>query len=220
MNNVVVYAGIEVFDLVIYLGQILSKLGRKVLIIDHSQTQLLSNSIPKPGEISCNEHIVHYHNVDYTCLPLDEEMIGDYDDILITNGFNEPDKEINKCTRLSYVTDLYKHKSWSLGKLGYDSSIGEDIQRDLLIKGRYDVSIEEGVLAKIIDQKIDQKDIRIFLYDDKDERKRLISHHNKSFNLRGMTRQMKRYLTSEVGKYLPEVEKGKLKKAMKALKAR
>lgn len=219
MNNVVVYAGIEVFDIVIYLGKILSKLGRKVLIIDHSETQLLSNSIPRPEEISCNEHIIHYNDVDYTCLPLDEEMIEKYDDILITKGFNEPDEGINRCTRLSYVTDLYKHKSWSLGKLGYNNFIGEDIQRDLLIKSRYDVSIEENVLAKIIDQKIDQKDIRIFLYDDKDERKRLISHHNKTFNLKGITRQMKKHLTSEASKYLAQVEKDQLKKAIKALRA-
>ncbi len=210
----VVYVGVEVFDILIYLGQILSKLGRKVLVIDHSETKLLSSSIPSPIDISCTENLVHYHNIDFTCLPLNKEMKEKYEDILIASGFNEAYKDISKSTRLVYVTDLYRHNSWRLGSLGYGNILGKYTQRELLIKSRNDVTIEPLVIAKIIDQNILKEDTSILFNEDKDERKRLIGHHNMSFYLRGISKNMRIYLRNEVGKYVPNIEKQDLKKAM------
>src|SRR5690554_1464643 len=78
-NNVVAFVGIESFDNIQYMARILSNLGKKVLVIDYSETEALTWSVPQIDFIDIKKDIINYRHVDYTNQNITDDMLKVYD---------------------------------------------------------------------------------------------------------------------------------------------
>lgn len=117
LNNsrVIGFIGTDKYDIIHYLSRILKNLGYKVLLVDHSESKALKNSITLPAGINCSENIIEYRSVDFVHgMKLDEKMLECYDYILMDFGFELFHVELNQCTDIVYVTDLQRH---NLGRI-------------------------------------------------------------------------------------------------------
>ena len=68
-NNTVAYVGLDNFDIILYISRVLMKLGKKVLLVDHSETMAIKYCIPQPKGLNCQRDIITYQGIDFTINP-------------------------------------------------------------------------------------------------------------------------------------------------------
>ncbi len=136
-NTILVgFLGIDKHDIICYLSRILYHLGKKVLLVDCSESRALTESIPEPrmserpdGGTEYNA-IMEYRGVDflnygaYNAFIL--EALADqykqescYDYILIDFGFQTGQVAIGKCDILIFVSDQQIHNVKRLSLVPY-----------------------------------------------------------------------------------------------------
>lgn len=205
VNNVVAYIGIDHFDIVLYLSRILSKLNRKVLVIDHTETQAVISAIPKP--VGLEEHnYITYRGVDYTSVRLENDNMNYYDDILITYGFQPDANEIKYCTRLVFVTDLYLYNHNRLQYIEGKGLTSKEIERRVLIRNVVDVKFNQSAILNHINNEIYKDHISILYLNEQDYMNSLICYTNQECQFRMISKQLKNYLLSEIRIYVPDIK--------------
>jgi hypothetical protein len=202
--NIVAYAGVENFDNILYLSRILHKLEKKVLIVDHSETKALYFSVPQPQGVSCETAIITYRKVDFTSMVITPEIADSYDDILISYGFLEPEKDFDLCNRLIWVTDLYCYHYERKPAFSCTDVIHIN-QRFLLIKDVVETKFTPEMLIDHLEIKFLSENISISHLDEKDHLNGLVCHQNKEIQFRNISKLRSRYLIDEAGRLHPEI---------------
>lgn len=84
------YAGLEAFDIILYIGRTLTKLNKRVLIIDLSGTGAMTTAINHGMGLDSNISIVNYRDLNYTkVIPPNDELKDFCDGVVIVNfGLN------------------------------------------------------------------------------------------------------------------------------------
>lgn len=202
-NNISAYIGLEYFDHVLYTARILRALGMKVLLIDHSESQALQSMIPQPCGISCQENIITYKELDFTCAILSEEICEQYDDILITYGLKKPKEDIGFCNRAVFITDLYRFHHIRIGEYIRKYSLDQIINRDLLILDAVDIKITTEMIEERMGLTFAEGCIRILFRDERDYYNSILNHTNGSFYVTGFSKQFKKLLLQVTGELYP-----------------
>jgi hypothetical protein len=205
-NNIIAYIGIDNFDNIIYLSRILMKLGKKVLIVDHSETRSLTFTIPQPEGVSCEQNIVTYQRVDFTAMTITKDMVAAYDDILIAFGFMEPMPDIEFCNRIVLVTNLYRFNYEKKLNFHYYYNSKEDTMKSLLVKDVVVSKITADIIVERMNMQVSEDNISVLYLDERDYLNGLICHYNGAFRFHDISKQHKNYLIEEAGKLYPEID--------------
>jgi len=204
-NNIVAYIGVDNYDHLIYFAKILANLGNKVLIIDHSDTGSMKSSTPLPEGIEFDKEIITYRGVDFTAAEITQEIIEVYDDILISYCFQEDLKEIHRCNRYIFVTDLHRYNLERLIKIIKRYRLKEEFNNELLVRDVIDSKISPDMLAEQLNHNFNLKNLSVLYLDGKDYANSLVCHYNGDFSFRHISGQLKKYLIKEVKSFYPEL---------------
>lgn len=214
-SNIIAYIGIDNFDNILYLSRILTKLGIKVLVIDHSDSMSLQYSIPQPKGSNCKEEIITYRQIDFTMQRINQTMKEGYDDILIFYGFNKEEKDLAECTRMVFVTDLFRFNYHRIPSPSCMTKVGSNVEQELLIKDVATTKITPDIIIERMGLNMDKAHVQVLYRDENDYVNSLLSHYNGSFNLKKISKQRKAYLQEEVKKLHPEIDISQVKTAIR-----
>lgn len=97
------FIGIEESDIVICLAQIISRLNKRTLVLDLSDTKALTGSIGNPLGLG----IYNYHGFDFTALSqnISKDVLVNYDYILIDFGLNRNSPFLKICAEVWFTGD-------------------------------------------------------------------------------------------------------------------
>lgn len=205
VNNTIAFVGIDNFDFILYLSSILSKLDKKVLIVDHSETKSVIQSIPQPMELNYESEIITYRQVDFTSMITTKEMLYGYEDVFIVYGFMEPSPDIELCNRILLVTDMYRYHQEKICSLV--SKYSKEKEQELIIRDY----IESKITPELISDRFQSpENTTIIFRDDNDYKNSLMCHFNRVFSFQSISRQLKQYLIDEILKLHPEISKNQL----------
>lgn len=205
-SNIVAFIGMDNFDNIIYLSRILFKLGKKVLIIDHSEVMSIKYSIPQPEGISCDDEIITYRHVDFTTMEVNQEMISNYNDILIFYGFREPIADIAFCNRLVFVTDLFQNNQERIRDLIHHIKFTEHVAVEILIKDIIDMKISPNIIAESLSEYLPQMEVSNLYFDEKDYLNGLSCHYNDNVRFVHLSKIRKQYLLKEIMNIYPQID--------------
>lgn len=137
-TSIIGFAGIECYDLMLYLGRTLNELGLQVLMSDSSSNRALQHCVPVVEEWETTP--IHYNGLDFV-IDLIEPPEG-YDIILIDFGKSQQQFSSN-CNEIFMVTDYQKHNiQWVA-----DCSLPEDIPVTVILRDRISTKITPSAVA-------------------------------------------------------------------------
>ncbi|MFT4145757.1 MAG: hypothetical protein QM644_14990 [Mobilitalea sp.] len=210
-NNIVAYIGVENFDYILYLARILSKLERKVLILESSASKALEYIFPSVNGININKEPVTYRQIDYGKFPLTDAVINSYDDILISYGMNSRISE--HCTRVAIVSDPFLHNLYST-----KSMVSQIRCKDKAVLIRNMISTNHGIerISNELEGMIEKNKIDFIYLDESNIINAIHCVSEQSFVFVGINRELKSYLLKEAGMHYPDIKEKKLLEAYKA----
>lgn len=208
-NNVVAFVGIESFDNIQYMARILSSLGKKVLVIDYSETEALTWSVPRINYIDINKEIINYRHIDYTNQNITDDMLKAYDDVFIAFGFNIIGEAILSCNNIFYVTDLYINNIKKINRID-DFNIKS---RYLFIRNVLEIKINPESVASQIEKNIPKENTFILPFRENDQINGLINQYNQIMAFANISGAYKKILHKQIHELYPNITKYKLKVA-------
>jgi len=210
-NNVVAFVGIESFDNIQYMARILSNLGKKVLVIDYSETEALTWSVPQIDFIDIKKDIINYRHVDYTNQNITDDMLKVYDDVFVAFGFNIIEEVILSCNKINYVTDLYINNIEKLNRINdYKTE-----RKYLLIRNVLGIKISPESVALQIEKNIPSENTSILPFSENDQINGLISQYNQTIRFTNISRPFRELLYRQIHELYPAITKDKLNEAYK-----
>ena len=212
-NNVVAYVGVDNFDIILYVSRILIKLGRKVLVVDHSETNSIKYSIPKPEGVDVTMDVITFRHVEVTLMEVSKELAEQFDDILIAYGFNWPENDIKLCNKIIYVTDMYRYNLKRLNLLSYEEVMLSSVEKRLLIRSVMDTMLDISYFTHEINKQIERDNISYLYQNEQDDSNALLCHTNQVVRFHKITKQLKMYLLKEIRLMYPDITKKQLKDA-------
>lgn len=215
-NNIVAFVGYDSFDIILYLSRIFHNLDHKVLVADYSETSALTYSIPKVKGIDAKVNRISYRGVDFTRMPLYEEVINEYDDILMDCGYRQPDFDLSVLTKVIFVTDIYRFRIKRLKHIKrYDIL---PVKKELLIRGLTNIKISTDQMAALIGKQFKDDEIRLLNLNEWDYDNSVVCHYNQSFRFTRVSGTLKAYLLREAGELAGEITDKQLKQAYQKAK--
>lgn len=211
-SNIVAYVGLVSFDIILYLSRILQSLGRKVLVVDNSENEALTYSIPQITGMNTNEITISNRRVDFTVMPVTNELAAAYDDVLIDCGQKEPIIPLGLLTMIVYVTDMFEYNIRRIAQINYYR--GCKCEVSLLIRDYINTKITVEYIAEKFCKEIPREEIYVLYQDDMDYENCLNSHINQVFTLH-LSRFLKGYLLEQVRNLCPCITMKEIKEAYK-----
>lgn len=212
-NNVVAYVGCDCFDIILYLSSILQKLGKRVLIIDYSESGSLRYSIPSPKGLEVSRDIITYRKVDYTSKEFNIAEAGEYDDILIAFGFKAP-PDVSACNHIVYVSDLFTFNQERLAEFCRGVIASENTGKSLLIRNVV-YNRMSGIISEGLAEQFDNIVRSYHYYDERDYENSLNCNLNGTVRFSGISKCLRTYLKCEIISLYPNIGKKTLCKAVK-----
>lgn len=207
-NNIVGYIGIENFEMLLYLARILNKLRRKVLLIDLTAEKDLSSCIPVPAGLDPIDDIISYYGVDFTEKVASPDLFNEYDDVLISFGFNAS-AAIQYCSKVVYTVNQMLHNINRLASL--DPIAGK--KKYLIIKDMVNSKITPEYIIDCLKIPFEPEHIITLDFDEIDMRYKILAQHDSVYQFRRITKKAKRYLITTVKELYPEVPDKELREA-------
>lgn len=196
-GKVVGFVGVDVQDTILYLSRIFLQMGKRVLMADYSESQALFYSIPFLEGINVYTGYAEYRSTFFTCKPLSENDLLEFDVIMIFFGFCLR-TEIKDCSHIIYTTDGEKNhmdKIASYRKKGseYTQLVYRNVKNSIGM-----MSLETSFLAV-------KESCRYYRNDNKKEKKlREQCQYNDIFDFRGISSNYRNYLQKTVQAVFPE----------------
>lgn len=208
--NIVAYAGILSFDIILYQSRILHQLGRKVLVVDNSDTKALVYSLPHIPGVDTDNSFVTYRCVDFTTQAVTHAIAKQYDDILIDFGHNPPQMDLSLLTRVVFIVDMFEYNMAKIAESGIFDQVSD---KALLIRDATEAKITtEHILSKI--NKEIPKDMVYFLYrDDRDFDNCLRCHFNQVTRFTHISQMLQQYLIMETKILYGEIGEKQMRQA-------
>jgi hypothetical protein len=195
VDNVIGFAGCDNYELILYLSRILYHLGKRVLLIDYSETEALYQCIPIPESLRGSNCCINYRGVDFIqghfFLP---EMSSQYDIIFMDLGFQMHEIIIPKCTKLFYVTDLQLQNINRIKNLKYP----ENVDKYLIIKDVFQCKIKPEYIISQLGTVIDQKKVYILFQDALDQKYKVQSQYNYFFRFDKLSGSVSYFLKDSI----------------------
>jgi hypothetical protein len=212
-NNVVAYVGCDCFDIILYLSRILQRLGKKVLIIDYSECGSIKYGMPSIDGLDSRRDIITYRKVDYTSKKIDIKEAEDYDDIIISCGFNTP-LDLSSCSHIVCVSDLFRFNQERLAAL-YRVIISSVKERSSLLIRNMIYSRTSGILCDSLTEAFDNCKVSFLYNDERDYENSLKCSFGGIIRFFKISKYLKSYLIKEIISLYPDTDMKKLRKVVK-----
>lgn len=212
----IAYLGIDNFDYILYLSRIFYKLGKKVLLVDRSDTRSLSRALPIPLGIDVNKEVISYRRVDFTAQEINTDMIKQYDIILAAYGFNDIGNEAKIYNRFVLVTDLYLHNLERINKLNV--TFPESSERYLLIRNVVDTKLTPYNVSNKVEIEIPAENQLFIYFEYSDYTSAIICQSNQVARFTRISNSYKQLLIEDVNSVYPDLPRSVCAKAFKKAK--
>lgn len=218
------FAGSYKCDLLLYFARIAGSAGKKVMLVDSTDEQLLPYSVPN----TFNDNITTYGNCDIYSgcnnLKIYEQLdFSNYDILFIDYGFNEELAHyMLDCNEIIFVSNLEKYNVLKLR--GYIESLTEAVLKDKkediniikiyrdIVKSKIDKRYIDSILA--LNEILDVKGEYLFYFDEVDYKIRIESQYDDNFRFNKLMKEHRVMFSEILGKYL-DLKDRKLNKAIR-----
>lgn len=212
-NNIVAYIGHDSFDIILYLSRILNKLDHKVLLVDYSETSALTYSIPRVDGIDTTNNTITFRHVDFTRMPIDNKIAGEYDDILIDCGFTIPTFNLSLLTKTVYVTDMFRFRLIRLKQINYYDVL--PIKKELLFRNVTEIKVSAPQMAALVGKQFKEDEINVLYFDEGDYDNAVVCHYNQTFPFVSISGTLKEYLLKMTKELIGDISDKQIKLAFK-----
>ncbi len=195
--SVIGFFGIEKYDLILYLSSLLLNLDRKVLIIDNSETEALTFSIPIPESMNPKICKINYRNMDFVKERNAAQYQMDYDFILIDFGFRTNHKDIPLCSFVYLVTDKQRHNIARIRNLKLSQNAY------LIIRDSIGKESAACLADKLNENKANIKQYYCLYWDDTDKENMIALQYGDGIKFKKQSGQLKYLLTQLMTETLP-----------------
>lgn len=205
------YAGMEAFDIILYIGQILARLHIPVLIIDLSDTGAMAKAIYHGMNIDSTNTIVNYRSLNYTrAMPNDKELKDFAGGVVFVDfGFRSMDIKTIKLDYMNVVTDSLPSNIERVGTLLSEMSIN-NTQTRLLIRNIISMDDVERVKRNIT-QNNTWYSINYLYLELCDYENAIRCQMSQTIGLRRVSKSMKKLIIHETKGILPDIRLSKIR---------
>ena len=210
------YIGSEAYDLILYLGRILTKLNYRILIVDLSDTEALTYVIKHGMGLDSRKVMIHYRDIDYVRrIPLQEEL-EEYRDgvVLISYGFHCSEQQLQNCDIINVIFDTSLHIQNRVFQLIKDIPICHDkvqfLIRDIISSDDLEYVMNSfGFL-------LNKQRLNYLYLDHRDYENAVACQTSKMIQLSKISFGMKKYLLHQIQFIIPDLKPVYMKKAIAA----
>lgn len=214
-NNIIANIGVDNFENIVYLARIISKLGKKVLVVDHSETRSIAYSIPKISGINIYDDIITYRKVDFTSKLITNEDLQKYDDIFIAYGFNDIQIDINFCNKTFIALNLFQNNITRVNQMDF-YIMPQDTT--IIIRDFIETKISVEWVINELKKYTNPRNVYELSFNEKDYINSINVQYNKVFMFDKISKHLKLYLLSQVKELYPDITEKKIKQAFEATK--
>ena len=212
------YAGLEAYDLVLYIGRTLTKLNHRVLIVDLSSSDAMKNSIKHGMGLDSFTDIINYRDINYVRrIPTEEELMNFCDGVmLVSYGYNLNDECPLVCQYMNVVVNTFPHIVNEIDQLIHKAPrITNNIK--LLVRDIISLDDVDRVIKEI---KIPvKKENTNYLYLELDNYENAVECQvNQVVKFTKITSRVETYIQMQIRDLFPKLAVGKIKKAISAAK--
>lgn len=221
--SVVGFIGIDKFEYIMYLSRVIYHLGKKILMVDCSDTGALTASVPFPKEVK--NSVIEYRGIMF----LDgrntenkdpygrkvanlQNLMKDYECILIDYGYNTDMDGLKTCDRIVCVTDQQLHNIRRVSGIGNL----KEVRKCLIIKDYVNCNVTpKYIVSELKIDNLAAGQTYIVYQDETDAKCRINCQYDGVFRFHKLSIQAKNVVKGLLKDLLPEVTKKELDKAYK-----
>lgn len=212
------YAGCEAFDVILYIGRVLTKLKLRVLIVDFSETRALTKAIKHGMNLDSRKEIINYRDINYTRkIPSKEELeLFKYGVVLVYYGMNDMNKFPVLCKKMNIVVNTLSNIIEDVNTL-LKNSICYAESFNLLIRDIVTIDDVEKVRRKMEPSANFQKMFHLY-YEVSDYECAVICQQTQIARFTKITKSMEKSIIMQLHDIIPQINERKIKKAVTAAK--
>jgi hypothetical protein len=207
------YIGVETFDIILYIGKIISILNYPVLIIDLSGTEALTETIYHGMDLDSKDDIVQYRDINYTRRIPDVDELREFDDgvIFVVYGLSRIESYPIHPDYLNIIINPYPHIIKRVNRALYNN-LTEDMKvralvRDIVTIDDFDRA-REAILPELSSIRT-----RYLFYDINDYENALKCQISQSISFKRISAGMKKIIMSELRDIFPKLKPSVLRRA-------
>lgn len=212
-NNIVGFMGIENYEIIMYVSRILNNLGKKVLMVDYSETGSLAACVPVPVGLNAKDDIIDFRRTDFTMKIISSDILNEYDDILINFGFNVSDDILDACNHLVFITDQQKQNIENIAALPKVEI--NDTRKQMVIKDSVESKINQAYILKELKNVVFDDNVYVLDQDENNTISKLLVQYDVKFGFRKVSKALKNYLKDTVKSLYTELSDKELNRAYK-----
>ncbi|CUH93240.1 hypothetical protein [Herbinix luporum] len=207
------YLGVEAFDIILYIGQTISKLKYPVLIVDLSDTGALTKAIYHGMDLYSTEEIVHYRNLNYIRRLPQENELKDFNEgvVFVVFGFNYINTHPIKLDIINIVADPFPNHINKINVLIKDIPL--DKQLRLIIRDIITLDDLERTKNSLI---FSNKPVPVkYLYlDIADYENAIQCQRIQIVRFKRISSRMKKLIVNEIAHTIPNIKPSKIRRAV------
>lgn len=205
-TKIIGFVGLDVQDTILYLSRVFYQMGKKLLMVDYSESQALYYSIPVIPGMDTYRSVIEYRGTYFTCGPVQLDECKEYDVIMIFFGF-EARREMKYCSHLIYTTDGERNHMEKISNMyGADAEYRQLVYRN---SGK-NREVQGELWETMCPHHIVKEECRYHCNDRaKDRELRVMCQYNEVFGFRGLSQNFCNYLKKTIRAVFPEEASGK-----------
>jgi hypothetical protein len=208
------YVGLEAFDIILYVGQIINKLRYPVLIIDLCDTGALTKTICHEMDLDSKTGIVHYRNLNYIRRVPEDKELEDFDKgvVFVAYGLNYKEPNPIQMDLVNIVVDSFPNNIDKINLLIKDIQYNKQNIR-LLIRDIISVDDIERTKESIM---LSHRPARIdYLYlDHADYENAVRCQTSQVVQFRNISSRMRKTIINEIYDIVPGIKKSNIRRAV------
>jgi hypothetical protein len=208
------YAGVEAFDIILYIGKALTMLNYPVLIIDLSDTGALTKTIYHGMNLDSTNDIIHYRNLNYIRKVPEKKDLNDFSNgvVFVVYGFNHIKNHPIHLDFLNIVLDTFPNNIDKVNKFLRTIST-DNMQISILVRDVITLDDFERTKASIKSGQ-SPASTRYLYYDIYDHENALQCQTSQLIRFRRISSGMKKLIMSEISDMLPSIKPSIVRKAI------
>ena len=207
------FVGIEAFDIILYIARTLSALDKQVLIIDLSETDVMTRAIYHGMDMDSAYDIIHYCDINYVRRLPQETELNDYKNgvVFVVYGFNYLEKPPIKIDVMYIISDSFPSNIVKINKfiftIATDNANLRLIMRDI-------VTIEdfERVKRSLL-HSWNHDNSGYLYYDIYDYENALKCQISQDIKYRRISSRMKKTIINELGNIVSNIKPSSIRRA-------
>lgn len=206
--------GSDKSEIIHYFSRVLKNLGKKVLLVDWSETKALHYSISYPMALSIEDAVIDYRGVFYTNKKEITKTEQNYDYIIADFGYELNHPEIKKCNELWIVTDPQIHHVKHLLSLELPKEMNRTLVIKDLVRGKIGKSY---ILNELKNLEVTDKNTYVLYFDEDDYKTAVDCQYNQVIRFDKVGREILDFFEDILSDYSEKEVKKAFKRAAKGV---